>query len=196
MARGDYERLTPEAIDQVWVRMGPVRRRSRRLGSWVWYRRRCAPICCAVAGSDPSRADERRSAVGSRNARRSRVAWRLAGRCVRSRPAWAGAVDGESGGRRQRWSPRLSGGGCRAAGVDQSRPAEACKLAEQPVLRDIVAEKLRRRWSPQQIAGWLKPTYPETRRCRCRTRASTAPCSCSPAARYAGSWPRICGPAG
>jgi IS30 family transposase len=29
------------------------------------------------------------------------------------------------------------------------------------VLGDIVAEKLRRRWSPQQIAGWLKTTYPD-----------------------------------
>jgi len=28
-------------------------------------------------------------------------------------------------------------------------------------LRDIVAEKLRQRWSPQQIAGWLKTTYPD-----------------------------------
>ena len=29
------------------------------------------------------------------------------------------------------------------------------------MLGDIVAEKLRRRWSPQQIAGWLKTTYPD-----------------------------------
>jgi IS30 family transposase len=28
------------------------------------------------------------------------------------------------------------------------------------VLRDIVQEKLRRRWSPEQIAGWLQLTYP------------------------------------
>jgi IS30 family transposase len=41
-----------------------------------------------------------------------------------------------------------------------TRP-KRCKLAGQPVLRDIVAEKLKRRWSPQQIAGWLKATYPD-----------------------------------
>ncbi len=35
-----------------------------------------------------------------------------------------------------------------------------CKLATRPVLRDIVAEKLAAQWSPQQIAGWLKFTYP------------------------------------
>ena len=40
-----------------------------------------------------------------------------------------------------------------------TRP-KACKLAGNPVLRAIVEEKLSRRWSPQQIAGWLKLTYP------------------------------------
>ena len=36
-----------------------------------------------------------------------------------------------------------------------------CKLATNPVLAGIVTEKLQRRWSPQQIAGWLKLTYPD-----------------------------------
>jgi IS30 family transposase len=54
----------------------------------------------------------------------------------------------------------------RAARADQqawSRAArpKRCKLAEQPVLRAIVEEKLARRWSPQQIAGWLKTSYPD-----------------------------------
>src|SRR3954466_5161384 len=31
---------------------------------------------------------------------------------------------------------------------------------EDPVLGATVEEKLRRRWSPQQIAGWLKLNYP------------------------------------
>ncbi|MCW2848242.1 MAG: family transposase, partial [Marmoricola sp.] len=30
-----------------------------------------------------------------------------------------------------------------------------------PALAGVVAEKLAQRWSPQQIAGWLKSTYPE-----------------------------------
>jgi len=46
------------------------------------------------------------------------------------------------------------------AWIRATRP-KRCKLAEQPVLGDIVAEKLRRRWSPQQIAGWLKSTDPD-----------------------------------
>ncbi|MDX1555901.1 MAG: IS30 family transposase [Xanthomonadales bacterium] len=36
-----------------------------------------------------------------------------------------------------------------------------CKLAQHPRLRSIVAAKLRLRWSPEQIAGWLKNHYPE-----------------------------------
>ena len=35
-----------------------------------------------------------------------------------------------------------------------------CKLACYPRLRRVVANKLRLDWSPQQIAGWLKRTYP------------------------------------
>ena len=41
-----------------------------------------------------------------------------------------------------------------------TRP-KACKLAANTVLSGIVAEKLQLRWSPQQIAGWLKRTYPD-----------------------------------
>jgi IS30 family transposase len=39
------------------------------------------------------------------------------------------------------------------------RPKQ-CKLAENRALARIVADKLRRMWSPEQIAGWLKLTYP------------------------------------
>lgn len=40
-----------------------------------------------------------------------------------------------------------------------SRP-KRCKLAQYPRLRRVVACKLRLRWSPQQIAGWLECRYP------------------------------------
>ena len=36
-----------------------------------------------------------------------------------------------------------------------------CKLAIHEPLRDIVVEKLQLEWSPEQIAGWLKRTYPK-----------------------------------
>jgi IS30 family transposase len=41
-----------------------------------------------------------------------------------------------------------------------SRP-KVCKLAKHWRLRRLVAAKLRRRWSPQQIAAWLKLQHPE-----------------------------------
>jgi len=53
----------------------------------------------------------------------------------------------------------------RAAQADQAawdracRP-KLCKLACHPSLSRKVATKLMRNWSPEQIAGWLKRTYP------------------------------------
>ena len=53
----------------------------------------------------------------------------------------------------------------RAAGSDQAawdraRRPKLCKLACRPFLRRTVSTLLRRQWSPEQIAGWLKRTYP------------------------------------
>lgn len=48
----------------------------------------------------------------------------------------------------------------RAANANQqawnsaSRP-KLCKLASNPELRDFVIDRLQRKWSPQQISGWL-----------------------------------------
>ena len=56
-------------------------------------------------------------------------------------------------------------GGYRANQADQAawdraqRP-KRCKLALDPVLAQRVARKLHRHWSPEQIAGWLKRSYP------------------------------------
>jgi IS30 family transposase len=41
-----------------------------------------------------------------------------------------------------------------------ARP-KLCALARRGRLRRMVARKLQRRWSPQQVSGWLKTTYPE-----------------------------------
>jgi IS30 family transposase len=60
-------------------------------------------------------------------------------------------------------------GGChgyRASHADQAaweraqRP-KSCKLAQNRALARIVAQKLKMLWSPEQIAGWLKCTYPD-----------------------------------
>ena len=43
---------------------------------------------------------------------------------------------------------------------DRARRPKRCKLAQRPELAVLVAGKLQLEWSPQQIAGWLKHTYP------------------------------------
>ena len=48
-----------------------------------------------------------------------------------------------------------------AAAWDRALRPKQCKLAENRVLARVVTEKLRMLWSPQQIAGWLKHTYPD-----------------------------------
>ncbi len=61
----------------------------------------------------------------------------------------------------------------RNGGYDEYRASEAderawerahrpkrCRLVEHPRLRRVVVRKLRTNWSPEQISGWLKRTYP------------------------------------
>ncbi len=47
------------------------------------------------------------------------------------------------------------------AAWDRAHRPKLCKLVENRALARIVAHKLKRLWSPQQIAGWLKHTYPD-----------------------------------
>jgi IS30 family transposase len=61
-----------------------------------------------------------------------------------------------------------NGGPCsyRASVADQAAWGRAqrpkpCKLARNRALARAVAEKLRLEWSPYQVAGWLKRTYPQ-----------------------------------
>ena len=42
----------------------------------------------------------------------------------------------------------------------RSRRPKRCRLATRPALRRAVATRLAEQWSPQQIAGWLRATYP------------------------------------
>lgn len=57
--------------------------------------------------------------------------------------------------------------GYRASRADQAawdrgcRP-KVCKLVQNRKLAQLVASKLRREWSPEQVAGWLKRSYPDT----------------------------------
>jgi IS30 family transposase len=56
-------------------------------------------------------------------------------------------------------------GGYRASKADQAAWDRAhrlkrCKLVENRALAHMVAKKLKQLWSPEQIAGWLKRSYP------------------------------------
>jgi IS30 family transposase len=46
------------------------------------------------------------------------------------------------------------------AAWDRARRPKTCKLVHNRALAWIVARKLKGLWSPEQIAGWLKSTYP------------------------------------
>jgi IS30 family transposase len=157
---GKYQRLTPEAIDAIWVRLREghaAKPTARQLGlstSTVRdYLFRCGGI----------RPDPRRRASGRLGLEeREEISRGLAaGKTIRAIAAGLGRapstvsreVAGNGGRRRYRALPAD-----KAAWTKATRP-KACKLATNPVLRAIVEEKLRRRWSPQQIAGWLKITY-------------------------------------
>ena len=47
------------------------------------------------------------------------------------------------------------------AAWDKSCRPKICKLVQHRALAHIVSSKLRLQWSPEQIAGWLKQTYPD-----------------------------------
>jgi IS30 family transposase len=44
--------------------------------------------------------------------------------------------------------------------LDRARRPKPCQLAFNPALCKLVAGKLSKQWSPQQIAGWLKAQFP------------------------------------
>ena len=105
--------------------------------------------------------------------RRSRLALNLAEREEISRAVVAGksirAIAADMGRAPSTVSREIqrNGGGeaYRANQADQAvwdratRP-KICKLIKNRGLAHVVAEKLQRLWSPEQIAGWLKRTYP------------------------------------
>jgi IS30 family transposase len=49
------------------------------------------------------------------------------------------------------------------AAWDRARRPKPCKLALHQRLAQRVADKLQQHWSPEQIAGWLRRTYPNDR---------------------------------
>ena len=162
MAHGDYERLTPQAIDQVWVRLkaGEAAKPTARALGLCTGTVRAYLIRCGGVRPEPRRRAADRLSVADREEISRGLA---AGESIRAIAAGVGRAPSTvsrevnaNGGRR----------GYRAVRADQRAWARAtrpkvCKLAKDPMLRAIVEDKLTHRWSPQQIAGWLKRTYPQ-----------------------------------
>mgnify|MGYP001819591487 CR=1 FL=1 len=47
------------------------------------------------------------------------------------------------------------------AAWERTKRPKTCKLVQHPALARVVEQKLKKLWAPEQIAGWLKYTYPD-----------------------------------
>lgn len=90
----------------------------------------------------------------------------VAGRSIRSiaaslgrAPSTVGREIGRNGGRQHYRASQAD-----RAAWDRARRPKRCKLARNRALAHVVAQKLQLEWSPQQIAGWLKRSYPDNER--------------------------------
>ena len=162
MARQHRQRLSPADIDEIWRRMRAghsMKPAARALGLPTSTVRSYLVRCGGVMPEPRHRGSRRLSLADREEISRGLAAGRslrmIAAELGRAPSTISREVAGD-GGRR----------GYRAIVADQGAWARAtrpktCKLTTNPVLAGIVAAKLQRRWSPQQIAGWLKRTYPD-----------------------------------
>jgi IS30 family transposase len=114
---------------------GGIAPRVRRRAARVLSLSEREEIACALAAGASVRAISRR--IGRAASTVSREVRRHGGRAT-YRASRADAAAWQAAGRPQR-----------------------CRLARQPRLRRAVARKLATDWSPEQIAGWLRVTYPD-----------------------------------
>jgi IS30 family transposase len=162
VGHGDYERLTPEAIDQVWLRMRAGRAAkptARELGLCTGTVRAYLLRCGGIRPEPRRRAPGRLSLAERDEISRGLAAeasFRAIAAGLGRSPSTISREVNANGGRRRYRAARAD----RAAWSRAARP-KACKLAGNPRLRAIVEEKLARRWSPEQIDGWLKLTFPK-----------------------------------
>jgi transposase, IS30 family len=163
VGHGDYERLTPEAIDQVWLRLRAgqaAKPTARQLGLCAGTVRAYLLRCGGIK-PQPRRRGACRLSVEEREEISRGLAAGLSYRAIAADlgrdPSTVSREVATNSGRRQYRAARAD----RQAWTRATRP-KVCKLAANLVLGDIVEEKLLLRWSPQQIAGWLKLTYPDS----------------------------------
>ena len=163
MGHGDYERLTPEAIDRVWLRLraGQAAKPTARQLGLCTGTVRAYLLRCGGIKPQPRRRGGCRLSVEEREEISRGLAAGLSYRVIAAglgrNPSTVSREVAANSGRRQYRAARAD----RQAWTRATRP-KVCKLAANLVLGDIVEEKLLLRWSPQQIAGWLKLTYPDS----------------------------------
>ena len=163
MGHGDYERLTPEAIDQVWLRLRAgqaAKPTARELGLCTGTVRAYLLRCGGIRPEPRRRAPGRLSLVEREEISRGLAAGlsiRAIAVALGRSPSTISREVSRNGGVRRYRAARAD----QAAWARATRP-KACKLAANPAFRAIVEEKLQRRWSPKQIAGWLQLTYPKS----------------------------------
>jgi IS30 family transposase len=162
MARQHRQRLSRADIDEIWRRMRAghsMKPTSRALGLPTSTVRSYLVRCGGIMPDPRHRAAHRLSFAEREEISRGLAAGRslrvIAAELDRAPSTISREVAGNGG--RRRYRATLAD---QAAWAKATRP-KACKLATNPVLAGIVAAKLQRRWSPEQIAGWLKLTYPD-----------------------------------
>ena len=161
MDRVAWSRLSPAEIDALWARLkaGQAAKPASRALGLPTSTVRSYLIRCGGVQPSPRRRREGRLQLVEREEISRGLAAGLSVRAIAVQlgraPSTVSREVAGNGGRR----------GYRALSADRvawsnaTRP-KPCKLATAPELRDIVAVKLAQRWSPEQISGWLRRTYP------------------------------------
>jgi len=81
---------------------------------------------------------------------------RAMARSLRRAPSTVSREIRRNGGR-----PAYRASAAEQAAWDRAQRPKRCKLAQDAALARTVADKLQIEWSPYQVAGWLKHTYPQ-----------------------------------
>jgi transposase, IS30 family len=156
-----WSRISWSERNELWTRW----RRGESLRDIAQALRRATSVVYAVVGTDGGIAPRprRRSRLALTTTEREEISRQLAsGQSLRA----ISRLLGRAASTLRREVARNGGRGTyRAAVADgqawrRTRRPQPCRLSARPRLQRTVAQKLAQQWSPQQIAGWLRSTFP------------------------------------